>query len=242
MNFVVVLEGKKFTSLEELGLNMYLYTEASEKLITSDKFLKFLKDYDNEKYSKLVKLNHSVRNYEEFIFLAQYIFNPTMNLRHHTYSFQTFQELGEKILNYAPQIDVYLMDFLKYKLLSKYMEMTNYHLRDQDLYQKIKEIEKVYDINTKKAYFFLGFTLANCDIIYYDGKIYHDVDELFKELTSEYHLAKYASLIDANQYLLSYLSFYGYNNIVDRYQSLTNLIATLEDEYENRRKNSKMEK
>ena len=91
MNFVVVLEGKKFTSLEELGLNMYLYTEASEKLITSDKFLKFLKDYDNEKYSKLVKLNHSVRNYEEFIFLAQYIFNPTMNLTHHTYSFQTFQ-------------------------------------------------------------------------------------------------------------------------------------------------------
>ena len=42
MNFVITLEKERIDSLEELGKKMYLHEDASEKLLTSPKFLKFL--------------------------------------------------------------------------------------------------------------------------------------------------------------------------------------------------------
>lgn len=242
MNFTIMLEGERINSLKELGEKIYLHDEASEKLLTSNKFLDFLKKYDLEKYQQLIDLNHQEREYQRFIFLAQYIFNPTMNIRYHKYSFQTFKEFGEKILSFAPEIDIYLLDFVKYHLLSKYMELTKFDKRDPDLYNKVIEIEKIAEINLNKAYFFLGFTLSGCDIITYENKKYDNVDLFFKDMTSEFHIAKYSSLLDKNQYVLSYLSFHGLNDVVNKYQSLTQSINTLEENYEYRTKNTKMEK
>ena len=121
MNFVITLEKERIDSLEELGKKMYLHEDASEKLLTSPKFLKFLKEYDIDKYNKLIEVNHKAREHEEFVFLAQYIFSPVMNIRHHGYQFNSLKELGDKIISFGPEIDVYLKDFLKYKLLSQYM-------------------------------------------------------------------------------------------------------------------------
>ena len=100
MNFVITLEDQRIDSLEDLGRKMYLYEDASEALLTSNKFLKFLKEYDYEKYRKLISLNHQKREHEEFIFLAQYIFCPLMNIRHHGYEFNSLKELGRIVYQY----------------------------------------------------------------------------------------------------------------------------------------------
>lgn len=242
MNFVITLEDQRIDSLEDLGRKMYLYEDASEALLTSNKFLKFLKKYDYEKYKKLIELNHQKREHEEFIFLAQYIFCPLMNIRHHGYEFNSLKELGEKIINYGPEIDIYLKDFLKFHLLSQYMEMMEYDKVDKENYLAIKNLEKLFLENENKAYFLLGFILSKCDIITYCKRPYDDVNRFFLEMVLDRNIIAYSSLIDKNQYVLSWLTYLGKNSQVDKYQSMINSIKALEENYECRTKISKMVK
>ncbi len=242
MNFVITLEDQRIDSLEDLGRKMYLYEDASEALLTSNKFLKFLKEYDYEKYKKLIELNHQKREHEEFIFLAQYIFCPLMNIRHHGYEFNSLEELGEKIINYGPEIDIYLKDFLKFHLLSQYMEMMEYDKSDKKNYLVIKNLEKLFLENENKAYFLLGFILSKCDIITYCKRQYDDVNRFFLEMVLDRNIIAYSSLIDKNQYVLSWLTYLGKISQVDKYQSIINSIKALEENYECRTKISKMVK
>lgn len=242
MNFVITLEDQRIDSLEDLGRKMYLYEDASEALLTSNKFLKFLKEYDYEKYRKLISLNHQKREHEEFIFLAQYIFCPLMNIRHHGYEFNSLKELGEKIINYGPEIDIYLKDFLKFHLLSQYMEMMEYDKVDKENYLAIKNLEKLFLENENKAYFLLGFILSKCDIITYCKRPYDDVNRFFLEMVLDRNIIAYSSLIDKNQYVLSWLTYLGKKSQVDKYQSMINSIKALEENYECRTKISKMVK
>ena len=241
MNFVITLENQRIDSLEEFGRKMYLYEDASEVLLTSNKFLKFLKEFDNDKYRKLIELNHSKREHEEFIFLAQYIFCPLMNIRHHGYEFNSLKELGQKIISFGPEVDIYLKDFLKYHLLSQYMEMMGLDKREEDNYIKVKKLEKLFLENENKAYFLLGFILAECDIITYCRRSYSTVNEFFKDMVYDKNIVAYSSLLDKSQYVISWLTYLGFQTQVDRYQSMINSIKTLEDNYECRTKISKMD-
>ena len=242
MDFIIKLQDQRLTSFKELGEIMYLYPDASEKLITSSKFLKILKQEDEEKYRKLIELNHEVREHEEFIFLAQYIFQPFMNIRHHGYQFNSLKELGEKILSFAPIVDVYLKDFLKYHLLSKYMEMMNFHASEHILYQKILKLEKMFRENEHKAYFLLGFILSGCDIINYRNKQYKSAEEFFNDMTSSFHIADYSLMIEKSQYIIACLSYQNHEEIVDKYESFIKFMNSMEDKYESTREISKMVK
>lgn len=242
MNFVIKLEDQRITSLKELGEKMYLYEDASEKLLTSNKFLKFLKEYDEDKFNKLIKLNHEVREHEEFVFFAQYIFNPIMNIRHHGYQFNSFKELGRQIIDFGPEIDIYLKDFLKFKLLSRYMKMMGFDKTEAKIYNKVIEFEKMFKENENKAYFLLGFTLCGCGIITYWNRSYDNVDLFFKEMVLDCNIVSFSSWLDKNQYVLSWLTYLGYTEQVDKYQSIINLINVLEENYESRTKISKMVK
>lgn len=242
MNFVIKLENQIITSLKELGEKMHLYEDASEKLLTSPKFLKFLKENDINKFNRLIELNHRVREHEEFIFLAQYIFNPVMNIRHHGYVFNSFQELGQQIIDFGPDVDIYLKDFLKYKLLTQYMELMGFDKTDTNLYNRVIELELLYEENENKAYFLLGFTLSNCGIIKYCGKSYDDINLFFKEMAMNKNITSFFLLIDKSQYVISWLTYLGYEEEINKYQSIINLIDGLEENYEYRTKISKMVK
>ena len=236
MDFIITLENQRIYSLKELGEKMYLYEDASEKLLTSGKFLRFLKEYDREKYNKLVELNHRTQEYEEFIFLAQYIFNPLMSIRHHGYRFDTFKELGMRILQFGPDIDIYLKDFLKYRLLSQYMELLEFNVSDPTLYAKVKDLEKMFSENENRAYFLLGFTLSESKSIIYRNRIYDDIGMFFQDMMRPSMIVPYSSLIEQNQYVLSWLIYLGHQKEVDHFQSLLNSLNMLEENYERRRK------
>jgi hypothetical protein len=232
--YVIELEGKLFSSWKEFGENIYLHEDAAEKLLTSPKFLRILKDSEPEMFKQLVKLNHESREFQEFMFLAQYIFNPFMNIRHHGYSFNNLKEIGDKILEFGPEIDVYLKDFLKYKLLTKYMEMMGWDLQKPIIYKKIKELEHLFSINENKSYFLLGFVLSQCDIIRYWKRDYVNIEEFFISMRAPFNIVSYSSLIDKSQYVLSWLTVKGQLDQVKKYEDIVNLVEKMEKSYDKR--------
>ncbi|MBE6143120.1 MAG: hypothetical protein E7177_03955 [Erysipelotrichaceae bacterium] len=227
--FRIVIKDKTFTSLEEFGQNMYLYPEACETLLTSTKFLKALGEENKELLTKLIKLNHEVRDVNEFLFQAQYLFCPHMGLKHHTYSFETFKELGKQILEFGPKVDIYLKDFLKFKLLSRYMVDQGYDTRKAILYKKVLELEEMFFENENKAYFLLGFLLAESDRIIFNKKEYDDVETFFKDMISDFYIINYAHNLESNQYIYAWLEVKGLNRQVSKYHALLKTIEQLEE-------------
>ncbi|MDD6301921.1 MAG: hypothetical protein PUA56_01210 [Bacillales bacterium] len=228
INYKIVIQDQVFTSLIEFGRNMYLYPEACESLIVSNKFLKLLSKIDRKKFDQLIKINHEVRDINAFLFHAQYVFCPHMELKHHGYSFKSLKELGDKILSYGPTVDIYLKDFLKFHLLSKYMVDQGLNEQKPNVYQRVLELEIMFKENENKAYFLLGFLLAECDTIIYMKKPYDDVEEFFKDMISNYHIINFASNLDNNQYVYAWLEVKGYGQKVLKYQSLIETIESME--------------
>lgn len=226
--FRIKIKDEVFASLEDFGRNMYLYPEACENLLTSTKFLKALAEESRETFEKIVELNHQVRDVNAFLFHAQYVFCPHMELKHHRYSFTTLKELGEQILKFAPKIDIYLKDFLKFKLLSKYMRDQGIDIRRPELYSKVLELEKLFYKNENKAYFMLGFVLAETNNIVFEKKEYKDVKSFFQDMISDYYIINFSNNLESNQYVYAWLEVNNLNDEVRKYQALLETVEQLE--------------
>lgn len=226
--FKIKIKDQVFTSLEEFGRNIYLYPEACETLLTSTKFLKALADENKELFEKLVVINHEIRDVNAFLFHVQYLFCPHMELKHHGYSFNNFKELGRQILEFGPKVDVYLKDFLKFRLLSKYMKDQGYDTRKSHMYNRVLELEELFFENENKAYFLLGFLLAETDNIIYDNEEYNDVSDFLQHMITDYYVVNYAHNLESNHYIYAWLEVKGLKNEVNKYRALINTIEQLE--------------
>lgn len=226
--FRIVIKDKVFTSLEEFGRNMYLYPEACENLLTSAKFLKALAEEDRELFDKLVTLNHEIRDVNAFLFHAQYLFCPHMELKHHTYSFENLKDLGEQILEFGPKIDIYLKDFLKFKLLSKYMRDHGIDSKKPSLYNRVIELEELFYENENKAYFLLGFALAETKKIKFNHKEYSDFKKFFEDMITDYYIVNYSVNLESNQYIYAWLEINGFEKQIKKYKALLDTIEQME--------------
>lgn len=228
MNYRIVCENKVFTSLEEFARNIYLYPDASEKILTSTKFLSLLASEDKEKFNKLIEVNHNIKDVEAFLFHAQYILCPHMELRHHGYLFTNLEDLGKKILTFGPTIDIYLKDFLKYKFLTKYMVDQGLDILNPIMFSEIKELENAYKENENKVYFLLGFKLAKCDTIVYEKERFYDVKTFLSRMIYKKNISKFSKELEKSQYVYAWLEIKGYGNLVNNYRSLVETIEQLE--------------
>ena len=226
--FKIKIKEQVFTSLEEFGRNIYLYPEACETLLTSTKFLKALADENKELFEKLVAINHEVRDVNAFLFHMQYLFCPHMELKHHGYSFNNLKELGKQILEFGPKVDVYLKDFLKFRLLSKYMKDQGYDTRKSYIYNRVLELEELFFENENKAYFLLGFLLAETDNIIFDNEEYTNVSDFFEHMITDYYIVNYSHNLESNQYIYAWLEVKGLKNEINKYRALINTIEQLE--------------
>lgn len=227
--FRIQIKDQVFASLEDFGRNMYLYPEHCEYILTSTKFLKELAKEDKVLFEKLVTLNREVRDVNAFLFHAQYLFCPHMELKHHRYSFSNLKELGQQIIEFGPKIDIYLMDFLKFKLLSKYMRDQGIDTRKPDLYKKVLELEELFYKNEKKAYFMLGFILAETKNIIFDKKEYTNVKDFFQDMISDYYVVNYSFTLESNQYIYAWLEINGYTKEISKYHALISTVEQLEE-------------
>ena len=230
MDLIIKLGSNTFYSMEEFAKNIYLYHDEALALIKSKKFLKILYNYNEKMYNNIVELLSQPFQNDAFII------NPIMSLRYHGYNFENVEELGKKILSFGPQIDIYLKDFLKYKLLSYYFEVVHFDERKPQLYKSIKTLEEEFLTNENKAYFKLGFVLDNQKCILYNGKKFNDVKQFMSYVILPVSITEFAKDFIKSQYVFAWLDYLGYKKEISLFESIVDNVEQKERKNDNLRK------
>lgn len=236
MDLIIKLGSNTFYSMEEFAKNIYLYHDEALALIKSKKFLKILYNYNEKMYNNIVELLSQPFQNDAFLFKTQYIINPIMSLRYHGYNFENVEELGKRILSFGPQIDIYLKDFLKYKLLSYYFEVVHFDERKPQLYKSIKTLEEEFLTNENKAYFKLGFVLDNQKCILYNGKKFNDVKQFMSYVILPVSITEFAKDFIKSQYVFAWLDYLGYKKEISLFESIVDNVEQKERKNDNLRK------
>lgn len=236
MDLIIKLGSNTFYSMEEFAKNIYLYHDEALALIKSKKFLKILYNYNEKMYNNIVELLSQPFQNDAFLFKTQYIINPIMSLRYHGYNFENVEELGKKILSFGPQIDIYLKDFLKYKLLSYYFEVVHFDERKPQLYKNIKTLEEEFLTNENKAYFKLGFVLDNQKCILYNGKKFNDVKQFMSYVILPVSITEFAKDFIKSQYVFAWLDYLGYKKEISLFESIVDNVEQKERKNDNLRR------
>ena len=236
MDLIIKLGSNTFYSMEEFAKNIYLCHDEALALIKSKKFLKILYNYNEKMYNNIVELLSQPFQNDAFLFKTQYIINPIMSLRYHGYNFENVEELGKKILSFGPQIDIYLKDFLKYKLLSYYFEVVHFDERKPQLYKSIKTLEEEFLTNENKAYFKLGFVLDNQKCILYNGKKFNDVKQFMSYVILPVSITEFAKDFIKSQYVFAWLDYLGYKKEISLFESIVDNVEQKERKNDNLRK------
>lgn len=210
MNLIIKVGKKSYYSIVDFAKEIYLQHDESFALIKSEKFLKTLYNFDQNMYNRIVELLSNPFQQDALLFKVQYILNPLMELHYHGYAFKDFMSLGKKIISYGPATDIYLKDFLKYHLLSYYMEVTKYDQKKPVLYNKVKILEEEFILNENRAYFKLGFLLEGSNVIIYNGKKFYDAKSLFEYLILPVNIIDFAKDFIKSQYVFAWLEMLGY--------------------------------
>jgi len=224
----VYFDDLHITNLLELGENMYLYPDLAYSLIIRNDFQERLKEEEPLLYAKFIELQDIVDD-DEFVFKVSYLFCPYMTIRYRGYKFDTLAQLGERMLNYGPTIDVYLMDLIKMSLLSYVYDLQKQITISKEDYLAIKEAEEDYKDNPNRAYWTLAFHLSKSKVIIYNGRPYLTPKMFLEVMSSDANITKFAIDFEENEYFFAWLRYLNYENRLNRFKNLVKFI----DEREN---------
>ncbi len=227
MDLDVYFDDLHITNLIELGQNMYKYPDLAFSLIIRDDFQKSLKENEPYLYQKFVQLQ-DIADDDEFVFKVSYLFCPYMTLRYHGYRFDKLENLGERMINYGPVVDIYLMDLIKFKLLSYVYELQGLNTISKENYLAIKKAEEMVISNPNKAYFTLAFDLSKSKVLVYNGKPYITPKSFLEVMSSDVNITKFAIDFEDNEYFFAWLRFLNYENRLKRFRNLVKFIEERE--------------
>lgn len=227
MDLDVYFDDLHITNLIELGQNMYKYPDLAFSLIIRDDFQKSLKENEPYLYQKFVQLQ-DIADDDEFVFKVSYLFCPYMTLRYHGYRFDKLENLGERMINYGPVVDIYLMDLIKFKLLSYVYELQGLNTISKENYLAIKKAEEMVISNPNKAYFTLAFDLSKSKVLVYNGKPYITPKSFLEVMSSDVNITKFAIDFEDNEYFFAWLRFLNYENRLKRFKNLVQFIEERE--------------
>lgn len=227
MDLDVCFDDLHITNLIELGQNMYKYPDLAFSLIIRDDFQKSLKENEPYLYQKFVQLQ-DIADDDEFVFKVSYLFCPYMTLRYHGYRFDKLENLGERMINYGPVVDIYLMDLIKFKLLSYVYELQGLNTISKENYLAIKKAEEMVITNPNKAYFTLAFDLSKSKVLVYNGKPYITPKSFLEVMSSDVNITKFAIDFEDNEYFFAWLRFLNYENRLKRFRNLVKFIEERE--------------
>lgn len=227
MDLDVYFDDLHITNLIELGQNMYKYPDLAFSLIIRDDFQKSLKENEPYLYQKFVQLQ-DIADDDEFVFKVSYLFCPYMTLRYHGYRFDKLENLGERMINYGPVVDIYLMDLIKFRLLSYVYELQGLNTISKENYLAIKKAEEMVITNPNKAYFTLAFDLSKSKVLVYNGKPYITPKSFLEVMSSDVNITKFAIDFEDNEYFFAWLRFLNYENRLKRFKNLVQFIEERE--------------
>ncbi len=172
------INGTEYQDIFHLALDIYKSSDYFARELRKDELLSFIKNEDESKYEKIVKLSLLSLPDDVFVFKASYILNPFMSLRIKGFCFDNYKQLGEALLAFSPNPNPILTELLRYSLISKHMESIYYQGTNKEEYEKILFFEKQAETNLPYAYFSLGYYLSKKTTIIYEGKEYQDIFDL----------------------------------------------------------------
>ena len=155
-----------------------------------------------------------------------------MSLRYQGYCFDKLSNLGEKMLNFGPRIDVYLMDLIEKHLISYVAELQGLNTFTKDEYKAIKKAERDFLINPKRAYFTLAFELSKSTIFVYYDRAYINPKMFLETMTCDVNITKFAIELSENEYFFAWLKYLNYDNYLKRYKNLVKFIEEREKQNE----------
>ena len=236
MDIIIHLKNNTYYSMEEFAKNIYLFPDESFALIKSKKFLKILYKFNQNMYNAIVELLTHPFQQDALLFKVQYILNPLMEIRHHGYLFPTFESLGNKILSYGPEIDIYLKDFLKYHLLSYYMQKTRYDIKKPEIYQRVLLLEQQFLSNENRAYFRLGFLLEGTLTMHYNDKKFTRPADFLNYVRQPVNITDFAKSFISSQYTFAWLEELGYDRQISLFENLVYSVEQKEKQNDHLRK------
>ncbi|MCH5172357.1 MAG: hypothetical protein J1F31_05985 [Erysipelotrichales bacterium] len=224
----IYFENLHITNLVELGQNMYLYPDLAYSLLINNDFIERLKDEEPQIYKKFCELQE-IEDDDEFVFKASYLFCPYMSLRYRGYCFDSLSLLGEKMIHFGPNIDVYLMDLLEKHLISYVAELQGLNTVSKEDYVAIKKAERTFIKNPKKAYFTLAFELSKSTVLVYYDRAYINPKTFLEIMTCDANITKFAIELSENEYFFAWLEYLKYENHLKRYKNLVQFIEEREN-------------
>ena len=229
MSVIIKIKDQDYFSFEEFAKNIYMYPDESYKLINSRKFLLMLKKENEAMYNSIIELRKSETQEGAFIFKVQYVFCPLMELKYYKGKYFTPEELGKRILNGAPRIDIYIQELIKYKLISYYMKLQGLDELEPGFYKKIIDLEESFSYNEIRTYFKMGFILSKSKEIVYRRRKYSDVKAFFDVILSPAIITSFASDFEKDQYLFAWLEILGYEKELIKFDAIISSVEEWEE-------------
>lgn len=229
MSVIIKIKDQDYFSFEEFAKNIYMYPDESYKLINSRKFLLMLKKENEAMYNSIIELRKSETQEGAFIFKVQYVFCPLMELKYYKGKYFTLEELGKRILNGAPRIDIYIQELIKYKLISYYMKIQGLDKLEPGFYKKIIDLEESFSYNEIRTYFKMGFILSKSKEIVYRRRKYIDVKAFFDVILSPAIITSFASDFEKDQYLFAWLEILGYEKELIKFDAIISSVEEWEE-------------
>lgn len=169
-----IYDNKEYENVFTLAKIIYKHYDDFALLFrTDDKLLGFIKEEDNKKYEKIMKLEKLAYPDDVFLFMVSYTLNPFMSFRLKNRVFEDYKSIGEAILSFSPNLDPILFKLIQFDMISYHMEISGYSKDHNDIYEAVKEIERIED--KQYAYFKMAYYLSKKNAIIYERKEYKDV-------------------------------------------------------------------
>ena len=169
---------KTYQDIFSLAKDLYLDSDFYAKELRDGEVLDFIKEQDEAKYERLQMLSLLSLSDDVFVFKAGEVLNPFMSFRLKGMCFETYQEIGEKMLLTSPNVDSVLVQIIRYDLLSDHMKTTFFSSSHKEMFETVSSIEKEGGEDIPYAYFHMAYYLSKKKSIYFRGKEYPDLYNL----------------------------------------------------------------
>lgn len=175
-----------YHDLFELGKDIYLFQDGFlAELKNNAVFLEMIKKEDENKYLRLKKLLRMSLPDEVILFRTSLILNPHIEFSYRKRKFSTLKDIGDFLLEKAPEADPIGLDIIHYNLVSTYMLFSHLANENREEYETICDIEHQAEKDITYSYFLLGFYLSRKTTLRYHGKEYKDIYSLLYFLKKE---------------------------------------------------------
>ena len=226
---IYIFNDVPYNNIFSLAKIIYKNYNSFSKLFRQDEnLLNFVKEQDKEKYEKLIKISKLYYPDDVFLFKVTYILNPFISLRIRDEEFSSYSDLGKKMLLSSPDISSKYFPLIQYDLISYHMEMTGFNKKDEELFLKVKEIEK--DEHKQYVYFYLAYLLSKKTTIIYHSEEYKDIYSLcYYILKEEDDISSLGNILSEASFLKAYKDFSRDGKSISAYLHLCSQLKNSEE-------------